>query len=169
MIQRSDPPSTSKSVRKWMASGSVTSRFLFSTSFFNLPHLKRQTNTIWIRGGKIQSLPRLRAGQMWRFSWYPSSLQMLRSISDKLKAARGMSLLACRVPLGWAPGCCWQPWTLWGWTVCRRREEPRQSPVCWSSRTASSVSTAYRLQTRWRQTVDIKKKRNTFFPIISFS
>lgn len=30
---------TSTSVRKWMASGSVTKRFLFSTSFRNLEHL----------------------------------------------------------------------------------------------------------------------------------
>lgn len=30
---------TSTSVRKWMASGSVTRRFLFSTSFFSLEHL----------------------------------------------------------------------------------------------------------------------------------
>lgn len=45
MTQRSEP-STSKSVRKWMASGSVTSRFLFSTSFFSLPHLERQKNNL---------------------------------------------------------------------------------------------------------------------------
>lgn len=43
---------TSKSVRKWTASGSVTSRFLFSTSFFSLPHLKRRTSAIGICGGK---------------------------------------------------------------------------------------------------------------------
>lgn len=34
---------TSKSVKKWMASGSVTRRFLFSTSFFSLPHLNNNT------------------------------------------------------------------------------------------------------------------------------
>lgn len=30
---------TSKSVRKWMASGRVTRRFLFSTNFLSLEHL----------------------------------------------------------------------------------------------------------------------------------
>lgn len=131
MIQRLEPPSTSKSVRKWMASGSVTSRFLFSTSFFSLPHLERWTDTIGICGDK------------------------------RVRQARMGSLLACRVPLGWAPGCCLQPWILWGWTVCQRRVEPRQSPVCWSWRTASSISTAYRLQTRRRQEVDwINKHKN---------
>lgn len=49
---------TSKSVRKWMASGSVTSLFLFSTSFFSLPHLKTTNNhnlNMWLQNMFVET------------------------------------------------------------------------------------------------------------------